>query len=80
MFVSSDRTGPLRGRNPLTWANTLPLVAANVLCRRVRSPLANIEMGSGTLSAVQTGEHSRSLLTNEIIYPVPTFARALYRG
>jgi hypothetical protein len=50
----------------LTWASTLPLVAANVLCRRLRSPLTNIEIDSGPLSAVQTGEHSRSLLANEI--------------
>jgi hypothetical protein len=67
MFVSYDRTGPLRGLELLTWANILPLVAASVLCRRLRSPLANIDMDSGPLSAVQTGEHSRSLLANEII-------------
>ena len=66
MFVSSDRTGPLHGRKPLTWAKTLPLVAANVLCRRPRSLLTNIEMDSSPPDAVQTGEHSRSLLTNEI--------------
>jgi hypothetical protein len=66
MFVSSDRTGPLSGRGPLTWANTLPLVAAKALCRRLRSLLTNTEPDSGPLGAVQTGEHSRLLLANEI--------------
>jgi hypothetical protein len=28
MFMSSDRTGPLRRSDPLTWASILPLVAA----------------------------------------------------
>ncbi len=59
MFVSSDRTWPLRERKPLTSAFEHLLVGANGLSQRSRSLLAN-GPGSDPLSAVQTGEHSRS--------------------
>jgi len=65
MFVSSDRTWPSRERKPLTSAFDHLLVGANGLSPRSRSLLAN-GPGSDPLSAVQTGEHSRSFLTNEI--------------
>ena len=60
MFVSSNRTWPLRERKPLTSAFDHLLVGANGLSPRSRSLLAN-GPGSDPLSAVQTGEHSRSL-------------------
>jgi hypothetical protein len=66
MFVSPDRTWPLRERKPLTSAFDHLLVGANGLGQRSRSLLANTGPGSGPLSAIQTGEHSRSFLTNEI--------------
>ena len=66
MFVSSDRTWPLRERKPLTSAFDHLLIGANGLSPRSRSLLANTGPGSALLSAVQTGEHSQSFLTNEI--------------
>ena len=42
------------------------------LSRRLRSLLATTGPGSDPLSAVQTGEHLRSLLTNEITRPHKT--------
>src|SRR5579859_2699084 len=75
MFVSSDRTGLLRERDPLTWANVLLLVAANVLRWSLRSLLMSTELGYGPVDAVRTGEHSRSLLTNEITGPSSSSAR-----
>jgi hypothetical protein len=66
MFASSDRTGPLRRRDPLTWANILLLVAANALRGPLRSLLMSTELGYGPVDAVRTGEHSRSRLTNKI--------------
>lgn len=66
MLVSSDRTGLMRKQETRTWANALPLVAANVPELTTWSLLVNTEPGSGPRDAVRTGEHSRSLLANEI--------------
>jgi len=66
MFVSSDRTWPLRKRKPLTWPSTSLASMPMNLSPRLRSLLASTGPGSDLVDAVQSGEHSRSLLANEI--------------
>jgi hypothetical protein len=64
MFVSSDRTWPLRGRKPLTSAFDHILVGVNG-----PEPIAAVtcpEQLAPPLGTVQSGEHSRSLLTSGI--------------
>ncbi len=67
MFVSSDRTQSAGERTPVTSAHSLPLVDANgpelvtaVTSHEHRRP-------PRALGAVESGEHSRSLLANETI-------------
>lgn len=64
---------------PLTSANVLPLVAANGPEPTPAVTSREHRRASSTFGAVEEGEHSRSLLTNETrppTIPDPTYVRA----